>query len=144
MSSRRKSRECALQMLFQGEFNHYEPSKISGIFWSLYPADPETRGFAQLLFDRVNEHRDEIDQRIRRHAQHWRLERMAGVDRNVLRLAIAELLYCDTPEAVVIDEAVEIARRFSARESSDFVNGILDSVMREIKEEAETPSSTVP
>ncbi|HSR67980.1 MAG TPA: transcription antitermination factor NusB [Acidobacteriota bacterium] len=137
MSSRRKSRECALQMLFQGEFNHYSPSRISRTFWSLYPADPETRRFAQFLFNAVHEHGEEIDQRIRRHAQHWRLERMAGVDRNVLRLAIAELLHADTPEAVVIDEAVEIARRFSARESSDFVNGILDSVMREIKEESQ-------
>lgn len=133
MSSRRKSRESALQMLFQSEVNQYPHQVISEIYWQLYPDSGENRNFAQFLLTRCLQNLDQVDSWIRRHAEHWRLERMAQVDRNVLRLAVTELLFADTPEAVVIDEAIEIARRFSTEDSAEFVNGILDSVVREMQ-----------
>ena len=81
------------------------------------------------------EHLAEIDRRIARHAEHWRMERMPAVDRNILRLAVYEMMQADTPPAVVIDEALELARRFSSEESVQFVNGVLDAVHRELDTE---------
>lgn len=143
MSSRRKSRERALQLLFQQEVNEYSAREISEIFWKLHPADPETRSFAQFLFTRASSARAEIDELIRRHSLRWRLERMAAVDRNLLRVAVAELLFSDTPETVVLDETIEIARRFSTEDSTEFVNGVLDGIVRELRARSsqETPGS---
>ncbi len=132
MSSRRKAREWALQMLFQQDLNEVTAEDLLELFWEGNPADPEEREFAELLFKTTLENRSHIDELIRRHAQHWRLERMAVVDRNVLRVAVSEFLYTETPHAVVIDEAIEIARRFSTAESSQFVNGILDAIREEM------------
>ena len=93
--------------------------------------------FARLLVNRTVEHVEEIDALIQRHAEHWRLDRMAIVDRNLLRLATQEFLYDkETPKTVVINEAIEIARRFSTQESPQFINGILDSIKREVEERA--------
>ncbi len=143
MSSRRKSRERALQLLFQQEVNEYSAREISEIFWKLHPADPETQSFAQFLFTRASSARAEIDELIRRHSLRWRLERMAAVDRNLLRVAVAELLFSDTPETVVLDETIEIARRFSTEDSTEFVNGVLDGIVRELRARSsqETPGS---
>jgi N utilization substance protein B len=94
----------------------------------------ETRGFADSLFGVASDRAQEIDGMIERHAEHWRMDRMAAVDRNILRLGVAEFLgYPNTPRAVVINEALEIARRFSAPESVQFINGVLDSVARELE-----------
>ncbi len=134
MSSRRKARELALQMLFQQDLNKVAAEEVVELFWEIHPADPENREFAELLFKATHENRSHIDELIRRHAQHWRLERMAAVDRSVLRLAVSEFLYTETPHVVVIDEAVEIARRFSTAESSQFVNGILDAIREEMED----------
>jgi N utilization substance protein B len=134
MSSRRKARELALQILFQQDLNQGTAEELLELFWQVHPADPEAREFAELLFKAALENRDHIDELIRGHAQNWRLERMAAVDRNVLRLALGELLYTETPHAVVIDEAIEIARRFSTTESSQFVNGILDAIREEMED----------
>ena len=134
MSSRRKAREWALQMLFQQDLNEVTAEDLLELFWEVNPADPEEREFAELLFKTTLENRSHIDELIRRHAQHWRLERMAAVDRNVLRVAVSEFLYTETPQAVVIDEAIEIARRFSTAESSQFVNGILDAIREEMED----------
>ncbi len=134
MSSRRKAREWALQMLFQQDLNEVTAQDLLDLFWEVNPGDPEEREFAELLFKTTLENRSHIDELIRRHAQHWRLERMAAVDRNVLRIAVSELLYTETPHAVVIDEAIEIARRFSTTESSQFVNGILDAIREEMED----------
>ena len=134
MSSRRKAREWALQMLFQQDLNEVTAEELLELFWEVNPGDPEEREFAELLFKTTLENRSHIDELIRRHAQHWRLERMAAVDRNVLRVAVSELLYTETPHAVVIDEAIEIARRFSTTESSQFVNGILDAIREEMED----------
>ncbi len=132
MSSRRKERELALQLLFQQDFSHLTVEEILEIFWEVNPVDPEDREFAELLFRKASEHRSLIDELIGRHAQHWRLERMPAVDRNILRLAVSEFLYAETPQIVVIDEAIEIARRFSTSDSTQFVNGVLDAVREEI------------
>lgn len=133
MSSRRKSRECALQMLFQWEINSYPPDEIRKAFWQQNPSDPETRRFAEDLFRLFLENQEGIDETISRHAQNWHLERMPGVDRNTMRVAVAELLSSETPRAVILDEAIEIARRFSTDDSSNFVNGVLDAIVRELQ-----------
>ena len=134
MSSRRKGREWALQMLFQQDLNEVTAEDVIELFWKVNPADPENRDFAECLFRTTLENRSHIDELIRRHAQHWRLERMAVVDRNILRVAVGEFLYTETPHVVVIDEAIEIARRFSTAESSQFVNGILDAIREEMED----------
>jgi len=121
-------------MLFQQDLNEVSAEEVVELFWEVHPADPENREFAELLFRVTLENRSHIDELIRGHAQHWRLERMAAVDRNILRLAVSEFLYTETPHVVVIDEAVEIARRFSTAESSQFVNGILDAVREEMED----------
>ena len=134
MSSRRKAREWALQMLFQQDLNEVMAQDLIELFWEVNQADPEEREFAELLFRKTLENRAHIDELLGRHAQHWSLKRMAAVDRNVLRLAVSEFLYTETPHVVVIDEAIEIARRFSTDESSQFVNGILDAIREEMED----------
>jgi len=132
MSSRRKGREFALQLLFQRDFNKCPPEELLEAFWQGNATDPSNREFAELLFRTVCENLERIDELIGRHTQHWRLERMAAVDRNVLRIAVGEFLFTGTPPVVVIDEAIEIARRFSTEDSSQFVNGVLDAVREDL------------
>jgi transcription antitermination protein NusB len=140
MGTRRKSRELCLQMLFQWDMGKQTPEHVRQTFWAeRAEADPETRGFADDLFRLAVERQQEIDDLIQKHAQHWRMERMAAVDRNVLRAGVAEFLgYPDTPRPVVINEALEIARKFSAPESVQFINGVLDSVGKELAESHES------
>ncbi len=136
MGSRRKSRELAMQMLFQGDLGKQKPDEVERLFWdSRDDVDDETRGFADDLH-RVATHRDEeIDGLIQKHAQNWRLERMPVVDRNLLRAGVAEMLgFSSTPTAVVINETLEIARRYAAPESIHFLNGVLDAIGRELLE----------
>ncbi len=132
--TRRKSRELVLQMLFQLDMGHQAPDEVRLTFWSeRKDLDDKIRGFADDLFSVACERREEIDQTVERNAEHWRMERMAAVDRNLLRAGVAELLgFPKTPPAVVINEALEIARRFSTPESVQFINGVLDSVAREM------------
>lgn len=140
MGTRRKSRELCLQMLFQWDMGKQTPDHVRRTFWAeREEADGETRGFADDLFRLAVERQQEIDDLIQKHAQHWRMERMAAVDRNVLRTGVAEFLgYRDTPRPVVINEALEIARKFSAPESVQFINGVLDSVGKELGESRES------
>lgn len=133
MSSRRKSRELALQLLFQEDLTRFSSDEILETFLREQRAPSENREFAEFLFLQYLENRSQVDELIRRHAQNWRLERMAAVDRNILRMAVSEFLYTDTPRVVVIDEAIEIARRFSTEDSSEFVNGILDAIRQELE-----------
>ena len=134
MSSRRKSREYALQMLFQWDITHDAIEQITATFWDNQDEPEETRVFAEALASGTIADVEKIDTLIVRHAENWRLDRMAVVDRNILRLAIHEFLYdSDTPKVVVINEAIEIARRFGAQESPQFINGILDSVRKEVE-----------
>jgi N utilization substance protein B len=131
MASRRKARELALQMLFQWEQGKHAPAHVVSTFLSAQNIDTESEAFALALFEGTIGEVEELDRRIGGQAEHWRLERMAAVDRNLLRLALFELLhYPETPPAVVINEALEIARRFSDKDSVDFVNGVLDAIRK--------------
>jgi transcription antitermination protein NusB len=133
MPSRHKSRELALQMLFQWEVGQHAPGKVVATFLPTHKADDEVKAFARRLFEGTIQELGGIDPLLRRHAENWKLERMAAVDRNVLRLAIYELQHCaETPPAVVINEALELARRFSTPDSVEFVNGVLDAVRKSL------------
>jgi transcription antitermination protein NusB len=134
--TRRKSRELALQMLFQLDMGHQDLEQVRKTFWSEHQdLDEKVREFSDELFRVACERREEIDQLIERNAEHWRMDRMAAVDRNLLRAGVGEFLgFPDTPRPVIINEALEIARRFSTPESVQFINGVLDSVARELGE----------
>ncbi len=121
-------------MLFQADMGKQPPDLVRKTFWAERTnVEEEVRGFADDLFRVASDRMVEIDGLIGKHTQHWRMERMAAVDRNVLRGAVAEFLaYPATPRAVVINEALEIARRFSTPESVQFINGVLDSVGKEV------------
>lgn len=130
MGTRRRGRELALQMLYQHELAGNAIETIVTSFEELQQAPAATREFAAALARGTIDRRDEIDAKLAEQADNWRLDRMAAVDRNILRLAMYELLYSpDTPPAVVIDEAVEIAKRFGSERSSQFVNGVLDGFL---------------
>ena len=132
--TRRKSRELALQMLFQKDIGQQASDHVRHTFWNeRKDLDDKVRGFADELFTIASDREKEIDEIIERNAEHWRMERMAVVDRNVLRVGVAEFLgFPQTPKPVVINEALEIGRRFSTPESVQFINGVLDSVAREL------------
>ena len=138
MPSRHRARERSLQILFQWDARK-EPVEdaISAFYGGLYSEQSETRPerdeFVDRLVKGVAENIAEIDRRLTQHAEHWRIERMPAVDRNVLRLAIYEMMALDTPPPVAIDEAIELARRFSGEESVQFINGVLDAAKREIE-----------
>src|SRR5246500_3199317 len=138
MGTRRKSREIALQMLFQADMGKQNADHVRRTFWAEHgETSAEVRGFADDLFRVASDRGSEIDTLIERHAEHWRMERMAAVDRNLLRAGVAEFLgYPETPRAVVINEALEIARKFSSLESVQFVNGVLDSVAKDLAKTA--------
>jgi transcription antitermination protein NusB len=135
-TSRRKSRELALQMLFQLDMAKQDAGEVRRTFWSeRMDLDENVRAFADKLFGTACERAAEIDDLIERNAQRWRMERMAAVDRNLLRTGVAEFLgFPETARPIVINEALEIARRFSTPESVTFINGVLDSVARELPE----------
>jgi N utilization substance protein B len=122
-------------MLFQWDMGKQEPEHVKKTFWlERGEVDEETRNFADDIFQIAVDRQQEIDELIQKHAQHWRMERMAAVDRNVLRTGVAEFLGPHhTPRPVVINEALEIARKFSSPESVHFVNGVLDSVGKELE-----------
>jgi N utilization substance protein B len=129
MGARRKARECALQLLFQANLYPGPADEPYRLYWERHPKADEIRKYADFLYLGALEHRDEIDLLIQKYSEHWRLERMAAVDRNILRIAVFEFLFeTETPTTVVINEALEIARRFSTEESTQFINGILDAI----------------
>jgi N utilization substance protein B len=134
MGTRRKSRELAMQMLFQGDLGKHTPDEVRKLFWtSRDDVDAETRGFTEDLYRVATTRAPEIDAIIEAHSQNWRIERMPVVDRNLLRAAIAELLeYPSTPAPIVINESLEVARRYAAPESIHFLNGVLDAIARDI------------
>ncbi len=133
MASRRKSRELALQMLFQWEVGRHSPEHVISTFLSAKRTSSDIESFARELFQGAVKESDNLDRLVRDRAEHWRPERMTAVDRNILRLALYELIHHpETPHAVVIDEALEIARRFSGTDSVEFVNGVLDSVRKKL------------
>ena len=119
-----------MQMLFQADVGKQSPEQVSATFWKASDTvEPEVRGFADDLFRVANANLEQIDELIATNSKHWRLERMPAVDRNLLRMAIAEMLgFKATPFPIVINEALEIGRRYSAPESINFLNGLLDTV----------------
>jgi len=134
MGTRRKAREFALQMLFQWDITRDQIESIAASFWINHDEPESVVEFARQLVTRTIEHVEQIDRLIQKHAEHWRLDRMAVVDRNLLRMATQEFLFdAETPKSVVINEAIEIARRYSAQESPQFINGILDSIRKELE-----------
>ncbi|HEU4434160.1 MAG TPA: transcription antitermination factor NusB [Pyrinomonadaceae bacterium] len=138
MGSRRKARECALQMLFAADVAEMPATDVVRSYWSeLGEADLDetAREFATRLAAGTLQNLELLDDRIRSRAEHWRISRMAVVDRNILRLAVYEFLYEPTPRTVAINEALEIARRFSTYEATQFINGILDAIKRDLDEQ---------
>jgi transcription antitermination protein NusB len=136
MGARRKARELALQMLFENDVAGTRPDEMFRRSSDLQKAPAALRDFTERLVSGTLARRDELDAIISRQADHWRLARMPIVDRNILRLALFELLHEPaTPRPVVIDEALEIAKRFSTPRSSQFINGILDGVLKSRKDE---------
>ncbi len=134
MASRRRARQRALQILFSWDARRRPVEEaIDEYYGALFAEEQPARDpFVDELVRGAVEHLPEIDERITRHAEHWRLERMPGVDRNILRLAVYEMTHGGTPGPVTIDEALELARKFSGEESVQFVNGVLDAVRREL------------
>src|ERR1700747_2031931 len=135
MGTRRKSRELALQMLFQSDMGKQDAEQVRRTFWGEHgTATAEVRGFADDLFRVAIDRSAQIDELIERHAEHWRMERMAAVDRNLLRAGVGGLVASPAVRGGgVLNAELEIARKFSSPESVHFVNGVLDSVGKELE-----------
>lgn len=128
---RREAREAALQFLYSHDLQAQPDERDLAAFWELRPMRPDARAFAEELINGVLEKWPLLDEHLLKHVRNYELQRVAAVDRNILRLAIFELLERPgTPQPVVINEAIEIAKRFGSPDSSRFVNGILDSVRK--------------
>jgi transcription antitermination protein NusB len=142
MFRRSRAREVVLQVLYEDDLNPQRDLAVSDEFLRRRLNDhPELIAFANSVLGGVRRNRQEIDALLAERAANWRLERMAVTDRNILRLAAFEMLYTETPDRVVINEAVELAKRFGAKQSSQFVNGILDRLFRDRGEmKDETPA----
>ena len=141
MGQRRRARECALQMLFQIDMAGGAPAEVYPHLWKEHEAEIEVREFAQGLVEGVMREREALDRVIAGSVDNWRIERMAVVDRNILRVAVYELAWLpDTPAVVVLDEAIEVGKKYGSEQSGSFINGILDSVRKRI-ERGEVPSA---
>lgn len=134
MSRRSRARAIVLQILYQDDLNPTQPLDVKIRFVNArLKNDPKLIKFADQLITGVHQHRDDLDQRLAKIADNWRLSRMAATDRNVLRLGAFELLYTDTPTPVVINEAIDLARRYGTDQSAQFVNGVLDRLAKRNK-----------
>lgn len=141
MGSRRKARELALQCMYQIEMTREDPDPALSSFRGEHRVSPEIMDYAADLVRGACSHRDAIDSMLGRYAENWVPSRMAAVDRNILRLAVYEMLFSKrTPPIVVIDEAVDIAKKYSTPDSGAFVNGILDRIRKEEMGEGESDS----
>lgn len=134
MPSRRKSRQRALQILFFWDARRVSvEDALNAYYETLYSEErPEWDSFAADLVQGTVGHLEDVDARIVKHAENWRIERMPAVDRNILRLAVYEMVFAGSPAPVAIDEALELARKFSSEESVHFLNGVLDAVHRDM------------
>ncbi len=149
MPSRHRSRERALQMLYQWDLTKALPEQVIEAYWGGLSAHEGTKAtiedaFANRLVEGVTSRIQEIDNLIKTHAANWRLERMSTVDRSILRLAVYEMLENTALAPVVINEAIEIGRRFSARESAGFLNGVLDAIRKSLEEADPAPVGSRP
>lgn len=140
MGGRRKARESALQILFQLEFNYSKVEKTISQFWKEIKAAENIRDYSVWLVKGILTHQKEIDDLIQSISDHWRISRMAIVDRNILRIAVFELLFeKNVAPAIVINEAIEIAKKYSTEDAAAFVNGILDGIRKKMETEEILP-----
>jgi transcription antitermination protein NusB len=133
MTLRHKSREFALQMLFEWEMTRQDPSRIEGNFWKTARAADTTRKFAHELFAGAVAQAGAADALVEEVSENWRLERLAAIDKSILRLAIYELRFGTAPPKVAIDEALELAKKFSSEEAPAFLNGVLDAALKKLE-----------
>lgn len=137
MGRRTKARECAFQILYQWDLTREPIAKVCEAFWRLRTTTDETKEMAERLARGAHELVEPIDAAIGGAATHWRLDRIAAVDKNIMRIAAYELMRePGTPHAVILDEAVEMAKRFSEADSPPFVNGVLDAIFRKVRPQA--------
>jgi N utilization substance protein B len=142
MGKRRKAREAAIQFHFWRDLQHGEAPERIDEFWEFCPVKPNVREFAQPLIEGMIAHLAEIDDSIKKYSENYNLNRISAVDRNVLRLAIYEMLYRDDiPPVVSINEAIELAKTFGGAESGKFVNGILDRIRKDLHRPAREPAA---
>ncbi len=143
MGKRRESREAAIQFLFQRDLNPEGHAAATDEFWDLRPAGKGTRDFSDSLINGALKNQVEIDERISKYANNYAINRIAAVDRNILRVAIYEMLFCeDVPPVVAINEAIEIAKRFGSEDSGRFVNGILDRIRQDLAPRARAATAS--
>jgi N utilization substance protein B len=136
MGKRTKARECAMQMLYQWDITREPMDRVAGLFWKVRTSTDQTRELAERLARGAQHELAQLDEAIAKASTNWRFERIAGVDRNILRIGVYELMKePGTPSSVIIDEAVELAKRFSEAESPPFVNGVLDAVKAAVRGE---------
>jgi transcription antitermination protein NusB len=136
MTLRHKSREFALQMLFEWDMTRQEPARVEKLFWKSARASEPTRKFAHSLFEGAIAAAGSIDDLVEKLAENWRLDRLAAVDRSILRLAIYEIRAATAPPKVAIDEALKLAKKFSSAEAPAFLNGILDAAFKKFEPKA--------
>jgi len=142
MGARTTAREAALQMLYALEASGGGAEQVIGDFWRELPGDPEGRDYADAIVRGLAAGGETVDARIRAASKNWRIERMTRVDRNILRMGAWELEHRpEVPRAVIIDEAVELAKRYGTDESSAFVNGVLDRIADDVGRPVEEPKS---
>ena len=141
MGKRRRARELALQILFQQDINRNNWEDGINLFWEITHADPETIEFTNSLVRGTMQHLKEIDNWIKKYTKHWDINRMAIVDRNIIRSSIYELLYLKgIPPKVTINEAIELAKAYGTEDSARFINGILDKICKEMNLESDMKS----
>ena len=132
LGKRRRSREIALQILYQLEVNPLDPDKARELFWRNFSPSEEVKEFSVRIVEGVHRHKGEIDTLIDKYSEHWRLDRMDRVDRNILRIGVFELMYCDDiPIKVALNEAIDLGKKFGSEESGAFINGILDRLSKD-------------
>ncbi len=143
MGKRRSSRELAMRFLYQAELNPRNPKEQMKEFWERNPCQEDIKAFTEDLVEKIFAKKEEIDALLEKYSENWPLSRMAVIDRNLLRLATCEILYYkNVPPKVAIDEAVEISKKYGSVESPNFINGILDRIMKEREDELTSPPIT--
>ena len=141
MGKRRSARELALKFLYQTEFNEGAIQEQLDQFWMRLSIQDETKSFMKALVESTFLHLAEIDEILKKYSEHWALDRMTVIDRNILRFGVCELLYFSSvPPKVVINEAVEVAKKYGNEESLDFINGVLDKIYKDLSPSLVHPS----
>jgi transcription antitermination factor NusB len=142
MGNRRLSRELVIQFLYLSEMNEGEIENQLKSFWENNSCEDDVQSFTEDILNDIFDHKKEIDARLEKYSDNWTLSRMAVIDRNLLRMAAAELMYSKTvPPKVAIDEAVEIAKKYGTEDSPNFINGVLDRILKELK--PDTPQASL-